>query len=129
MSSKLLSDWLPGDEDSSPCLSTLSYMDDRSESRDPDRRMESGGEPEMKATRLSSSVALRPGCVARAFGLALEVVMDGSVAVALSSLGLLVLELRSDESLLCIRPESEVCEPIMACCCVAEGNWLLWLVC
>jgi hypothetical protein len=133
MSSKLLSEWLPGDEDRSSCLSTLSYMDDRVDSRDPDLRMESGGEPEVKATRLSSSVALRPDCVARALGLALEVVMEGSVAVALSSLGLLVLESRSDESLLCIRPESEVCEPIMMCCCCCVagviGCGVDWLWC
>jgi hypothetical protein len=134
MSSKLVSEWLPGDEDRSSCLSTLSYMDDRVDSRDPDLVMESGGEPEVKATRLNSSVALRPDCVARALGLALEVVMEGSVAVALSSLGLLVMESRSDESLLCMRAESEVCEPIMMCCCVAGVigccgvNWLVWVV-
>lgn len=123
MSSKE-SAWLAGDDDRSLCLSMLSYMDDRVDIMDPDRTIESGGEPETKATRLNSSVALRPDCVARAFELALEVVMDGSVAVALSSLGLLVLALRSDESLLCMRPESEVGEPIMMYYGVLLGNRL-----
>lgn len=119
MSSKL-SGWLTGEDDSSPCRSTLSYMDDRVDSRDAVLRMESGGEPDTKATRLSSSDALLPGCVARAFGLALEVVMDGSVAVARSSLGLLSPMLRSEESLLCILLELDVAEAIMlvllGCC-------------
>jgi hypothetical protein len=91
----------------------LSYMEDGVEIMDGDLGTESGGEPETKATRLNNSVALRPDCVARALGLALEVVMDGSVAVALRSLGLLALEHRSDESLLCMRTESKVVEPIV----------------
>lgn len=41
--------------------------------------------------------------------------MDGSVAVALSSLGLL-LGHRSVESLLSMRPDSEVTEPIVVMC-------------
>ncbi len=77
-----------------------------------DLRIDSGGEPETKATRLSSSEALRPGCVERAFGLALEEAMDGSVAVARRSLGLLMPRLRSEESLLCILVETAV-EAIM----------------
>jgi hypothetical protein len=84
----------------------LSNMGDRVDSSDVDLSMESGGEPETKAIRVNSSVALRPGCVARAFDSAVEVVMEGSVAVARRSLGLLA----ADESLLCIRPESEVIE-------------------
>lgn len=98
----------------------FSYMDEGVDIMDGDLRTESGGEPETKATRLNSSVARRPDCVARALGLALEVVMEGSVAVALRSLGLLVLEHRSDESLLCMRPESEVTEPIVK---MVEGCW------
>jgi hypothetical protein len=97
-------------------------MDDRVDSMDADLMTESGGEPETKATRLRSSDALRPGCVESAFELALEVVMDGSVAVALSSLGLRVLRHRSDESLLCIRVELEEAEAIVRCC------WLLVLL-
>jgi hypothetical protein len=110
---------LTGEDDSSPCRSTLSYMDDWVDSKDAVLRTESGGEPETKATRLNSSDALLPGCMARAFGLALEVVMDGSVAVARSSRGLLSPRLRSEESLLCILLELDVAEAIMLCCCVA----------
>lgn len=117
MTSKV-SDWLTGEDDNSPCRSTLSNMEDRVDSMDADLSTESGGEPETNATRLNSSVARRPGCVARAFGLALEVVMDGSVAVARSSRGLLVPRLRSDESLLCILLELDVSDAIMVCCCV-----------
>lgn len=80
--------------------------------------MESGGEPETKATRLRSSVALRLGCVAKAFGLALEVVMDGSVAVARSNLGLLVPRLRSVESLLC-DAEAIMVNDVTAAGCIA----------
>jgi hypothetical protein len=104
---------LSGEDESDPWRSMLSYMEDGVDIMDGDLGTESGGEPETKATRLNSSVALRPDCVARALGLALEVVMDGSVAVALRSLGLLVLEHRSDESLLCMRTDSEVVEPIV----------------
>ncbi len=102
MSSTKVSGWLTGEDDSSPCRPSLSYMDVRVDRMDAVLRMESGGEPETKATRLRSSDALRLGCVAKAFGLALEVVMDGSVAVARSNLGLLVPRLRSVESLLCV---------------------------
>lgn len=67
---------------------------------DADRTRDSGGEPEMMATLLSMSRALRLDWeLARALRLALEVVMDGSVAEALSSLGLLLLDL-GEESLL-----------------------------
>jgi hypothetical protein len=93
-------------------------MDDLVEIMDADLRMESGGEPETKATRLRSSEALLPGWVARALGLALEVVMDGSVADARRSLGL-----RSDESLRCILLEPDVVGAIM----LGSGG-LLWVV-
>lgn len=78
-----------------------------------DRRTDSGGEPDTKATRLNNSVALRPDCVARASRLTLDVVMDGSVADARINLGLLTPALRSDESRRCIRPGSEESEAIM----------------
>ena len=56
----------------------------------------------MKATRLSRSVARRLDCgLARAFLLAFDVVMDGSVAEARKSRGRLLLFL-GDDSLLCI---------------------------
>lgn len=75
---------------------------------DGDLMTESGGEPEMKATRLSSSVALRLDWeLASEFRQALEVVMDGSVADARSSLGLLLLLLRVDESLRDMGRDSE----------------------
>jgi len=76
----------------------------------------SGGDPDMKAIRLNNSVALRLDCeLARAFRLALEVVIEGSVADALSSLGLLwLLLLRVEESLRCMRRESGVKEAIFA---------------
>jgi hypothetical protein len=75
-------------------------MEARADMGDEDLMTESGGEPETKATRLSSSVALWLDWeLARAFRQALEVVMDGSVADARSSLGLLLLLLRVDESL------------------------------
>lgn len=71
-----------------------------------------GGEPETKA-RVRRSVA-RFDWLQRAFRLALEVVMEGSVAVARSSLGLLLLALRSDESLRCMRESGvSVSEAIM----------------
>lgn len=65
-----------------------------------------GGEPET-ATWLSRSVARRvePG-VARAFLLAVEVVMEGSVALERSSLGRRP-PLDLDESLLCMVPRRE----------------------
>jgi hypothetical protein len=89
-SSSKLSAWLTGDVDKSPCRSTLSNMAVRTDKGDVDRVTESGGEPEMKATRLRSSVALRLDCeLARAFRLAWEVEMDGCVAEARISLGLL----------------------------------------
>jgi hypothetical protein len=100
----------------------LSNIDDRVDSMDADLSMESGGEPDTKAIRVNSSVALRPGCVERALGLAFEVVMDGSVADARRSLGLRELRLLFEESLLCMRPESEEAEPIVdrLCWWVAE---------
>ena len=84
-----------------------------------DRMEDSGGEPEMKATRLRSSVALRLDCeLAREFRLALDVVMDGSVAEARSSLGLLLLLLlRVDESLRDMGRESGG-EAMSTCCMV-----------
>jgi len=96
-----------GDEHSSPCRSTLSNIDDRTEIGDVDLRIESGGELEMKA-RVNSSAALRLDWFARAFRLALDVVIEGSVAEARSNLGLLLLALRSEESLRCMREESGV---------------------
>lgn len=71
----------------------------RVDSGEGDLITESGGEPEMKATRLSRSVALRDCELASELPLALDVVMDGSVAAARRSLGLLLLSLRADESL------------------------------
>ncbi len=57
----------------------------------------------MKATRLSRSVARRLDCgLARAFLLAFDVVMDGSVADARKSRGRLLLLFLGDDSLLCI---------------------------
>lgn len=83
-------------------------MGDRADNGDAERVTESGGEPEMKATRFNRSVARPHECeLARALRLALEGVMDGSVATALSSLGRRLLELLGEESLLCIRRESE----------------------
>lgn len=77
--------------------------------------MESGDEPDVKATRLSNSVALRLDCeLASEFRLALDVVMDGSVAGARSILGLLLLLLRVDESLRDIGRESGDMEDISA---------------
>ena len=94
--------WLVGDDDSSPCPSMLSNMGVRADRGDADLIIESGGEPEMKATRLSRSVARRLDCgLARAFLLAFDVVMDGSVAEARKSRGRLLLFL-GDDSLLCI---------------------------
>ena len=53
-----------------------------------DRITGSGGEPDMMATLLSISSARRLDCeLHKAFRLALDVVMDGSVAEALSNLG------------------------------------------
>lgn len=107
--------WLTGDVESELSRSTLSNMGVRVDSRDGDLRTESGGEPDTKATRLKSSVALPPGCVASAFRLAFEVVMVASVADARSSLGLLAPALRSDESLRCIRPRSGEREAMVVC--------------
>jgi hypothetical protein len=75
-------------------------MADRAERGEDGRMMESGGEPEENATLFSSSVARRLEWeLARELRLALEVVMDGSVAEARRSLGrLLLLELRMEES-------------------------------
>jgi len=67
---------------------------------DEDRMTESGGELEVKATRLNRSVARRLDWgLASEFLLALDVVMEGSVADARSSLGLRLLSLRTNESL------------------------------
>lgn len=104
-------------------------MGDRDESNEPDLKMVSGGEPDTTATRLSSSDALRPGCVASAFLLAVDVVMDGSVAVTRSSRGLLLLSLRSAELLRCIRHGSDsdaivVCRRVgvlLLMCCLSGG--------
>jgi hypothetical protein len=82
-----------------------------------DRIMESGGEPDMMATLLSMSSARRLDCeLARELRLALDVVIDGSVADALSSLGRLPL-LLGDESLLDTSRDSGVAEPdvILGC--------------
>jgi len=69
---------------------------------------ESGGEPEMKATRLRSSVARRLDWeLASEFLEALDVVMEGSVADARSSLGLRALQLRVDDSLLAMGRDSD----------------------
>jgi len=84
--------------------------------------VESGGEPEMKAIRLNSSVALRLDCeLASEFRLALDVVMDGSVAEARSSLGLLLLVLRVDESLRDIGRDSG--GEAMSTMVVLVNNW------
>jgi hypothetical protein len=102
-----------GDDDNSPCRSMLSNMAVRADRGDVDLMTESGGDPEMKATRLNSSVARRLDCeCARAFRQALEVVMDGWVAEARKSLGRRLLELRTDESLRCMQCESGDSEAI-----------------
>jgi hypothetical protein len=89
-------------------------MDDREDSSDEDRRTDSdGGEPETNAIRLNNSVALRSDCVASASRLTLEVVIDGSVAEARISLGLLVQAARSAESLRWMRPEPEASEAMV----------------
>lgn len=92
-----------------------SYMGDRADSGDAERMDESGGEPDTKATLFNMSVARPHDCeLARALRLALEVVIDGSVADALRSLGrrLLEEEHRGEESLLCILRGSMLAEPI-----------------
>lgn len=66
----------------------------------------------MKA-RVNSSVARRLEWFARAFRLALDVVMEGSVAEARSNLGRRLLALRSAESLRCMQSESGESEAIM----------------
>src|SRR5688500_13584958 len=100
MSSKLPG-WLTGDDDRSLCLSNMGVRVDRGEV---DLVTESGGEPDMKATRLNSSVALRlDWWFVKAFRLALDVAIDGSVADARNNLGLLWLLLRVDESRRSIR--------------------------
>jgi hypothetical protein len=87
----------------------LSNMGVRLGIGDADLMMESGGDPDTKATRLRRSVARRLDCeLARELRLAFDVVMDGSVADALSSLGRLALELRVEESLRCMRRETGV---------------------
>jgi len=112
-----------GDEDSSPRRSTLSNIDDRTEMGDVDLRIESGGELEMKA-RVKSSAALRLDWFARAFRLALDVVMEGSVAEARSSLGLLLLAIRSAESLRCMWEDVGVKAGERVAIMVACGNCL-----
>lgn len=87
-----------------------------------DRMMESGGEPDMTATLLSMSSARRLVCeLARALRLALDVVMDGSVADALSNLGRLPLfPFLGDESLLPTRRGSGVAGPDPMLPCAVE---------
>lgn len=109
-----LSEWLTGEEARQPCWSYIGDIGDivgGVEIGVADRIMESGGEPDMMATLLSISSARRLDCEwARALRLALDVVMDGSVADALSSLGRLPPFL-GDESLLGTRRGSGVAEP------------------
>lgn len=105
--------WLTGDEENPPWRSYIGDIGDGVARGDVARMTESGGEPDMIATLLSISSARRLDCeLARALRLALEVVMEGSVADALSSLGRLPLFL-GDESLLTIRRESGDVEPDM----------------
>lgn len=111
------SGWLTGDEESSGCRSTLSNMAVRVDSGEVDLRTESGGDPETKA-RVNSSVARRLDWFARAFRLAQEVVMEGSVAEARSNLGRLLLALRSAESLRCISGASEAIMIVLLRCLV-----------
>lgn len=91
---------------------------------------ESGGEPEEKATLLRSSVARRLEWeLARELRLALEVVMEGSVAEARRSRGrLLLLELRVEESRRDMDRESggEVMADVCVCCdeTVSE-SWMI----
>jgi len=76
-----------------------------------DRMMELGGDPDTIATLLSMSSARRLDCaLQRALRLAFDVVMDGSVADALSSLGRLPLFL-GDDSRRDVRRGSGVAEP------------------
>jgi hypothetical protein len=104
------------------------------------RMTESGGEPDMIATLLSISSARRLDCEwARALRLALDVVMDGSVADALSNLGRLPPFL-GDDSLLPTRRGSGVAEPavILLCgrleywdqkwCCLTSAGRADWVV-
>lgn len=89
----------------------------RVDSGEVDLRTESGGDPETKA-RVNSSVARRLDWFARAFRLAQEVVMEGSVAEARSNLGRLLLALRSAESLRCISGASEAIMTVLLSCLV-----------
>lgn len=92
--------WLTGDEEKSPWRSNIGDIGGGVDIGVVDLITESGGEPEMTATLLSISSARRLDCEwARALRLALEVVMDASVADALSSLGRL-LPFLGEESLL-----------------------------
>lgn len=91
---------------------------------DADRMMDSGGDPEMMATLLNISRARRLDCeFARALRLAFDVVMDGSVADALSNLGRLPLDL-GDESLLCMLRRASVgdVDMLMWCCVLLLGR-------
>lgn len=101
-------------------------MGDRADNGDVERVTESGGEPETKATRDNRSDA-RPHEfeLARALRLALEGVMDGSVATALSSLGRRLLESLGDESLLCMRRGSRELEPMVLKLSVGRGSWMV----
>jgi hypothetical protein len=118
--------WFTGDEEN-PCPCRSSYIGDIREGvemGDADRMMASGGEPEMMATLLNMSRARRLDCeFARALRLAFDVVMEGSVADALSSLGRLPLGL-DDESLLCMLRRASVGEAdmLMWCCVLLSGR-------
>ena len=94
---------LSGDDDISICRVRVSYGLGRVNMGDAARTICSPEEPEMTTTRFRRSVARRLDCeLAKALRPTLEVVMDGSVTAALSSLGLLLSEFLGDESLLCI---------------------------
>lgn len=88
---------------------------------------ELGGELE-KATWFSKSVALREVCgVARALRLAVEAVMEGSVALERRRRGRRQLLLDRDESRLELRRwESEVGEPMSSSESNAEARYGLW---
>lgn len=114
--------WLTGEVEKSDCRPGLSNMADRVESGEDGRMRESGGEPEEKATLLRSSVARRLEWeLARELRLALEVVIEGSVAEARRRRGrLLLLELRVEESRRDMDRESggEAMADVCVCVCV-----------
>jgi hypothetical protein len=108
----------------------LSYIGALVERGDEDRMTESGGDPEMMATRFRMSVARRLDCeFTNALRLALEVVIRGSVAATLSSLGLRPLTLLGDESLLALRRESGDEAMIDVWCMCLFGERLLENAC